>query len=99
MTNRRSPSQRAVTRIIPAAQDDLVVSVKVKALAPLNVQITEERLIPSRKGKDGHRRGHADVDADHPAIDVARERSRGAAVAREYDRAVAVRRLVRARDG
>src|SRR5262249_7919358 len=85
-------------RIIPAVQYDLVVSVKVKALVSLNVQVAEERLVPSRKGEDGHRGGHADVDADHPAIDVARERARGAAVASEDDRAVPAGRLVGARD-
>src|SRR5215475_2421480 len=93
-----SPSQHTFARIVPAVQDYFVVSVKVKALVSLNVQIAEERLVPSREGKDGHRRGNADVDADHAAIDVARERARRAAVASEYDRAVAVSRLVGARD-
>src|SRR5262245_52733030 len=86
------PAKHPFTRIVPPVQDNFVVSVKVKALMPLNVQISEERLVPSREGKDGHRGGDADVDADHAAIDVAREGARRAAVTGKDDRAVAVRR-------
>ncbi len=65
----------------------------MKALDALNVQIAKERLVPARERKDRHRRGHAHVHADHPAVDITRERPRRPAVAREDYRAVAVLRL------
>src|SRR5215467_10641980 len=36
------PAQHPFTGIVPAVQDDLVVSVEVKAFVPLNVQIAKE---------------------------------------------------------
>jgi hypothetical protein len=46
-----SPPQHTFARIIPPVKDNFVVSVKVKAFVPLNVQVAEERLVPSRERK------------------------------------------------
>src|SRR5688572_19908375 len=63
-----SPPLLALVAAVPATENDFLSRVEEHAFGALNVQIAEERLIPSRERKDRHRRRHADVDADHAAL-------------------------------
>src|SRR5688500_4362777 len=56
----------------------------------LDVQVAEEALVPAGEREPRHRRGHADVDADHAGVEVLLELPRGVAVAGENAGAVAV---------
>jgi hypothetical protein len=55
--------------------DHIVVCIKLNRLDPLIVQVAEERAVPARERKPGHRRGYADVDADHAGVEVVLELS------------------------
>ena len=54
----------------PACKRHLLLRVKRNALCALNVQIAEERFVPAGEREPGHRRRHADVDADHSGVEV-----------------------------
>src|SRR5205085_597715 len=55
----------------------------------LDVQIAEKRFVPAGERKPGHRRRYADVDSNHPGVEVARELPRGPATAGENAGAIA----------
>jgi hypothetical protein len=54
------------------------------------VQIAEEAFLPAGEREVGHRRGHADVDADVADLGFVAELARRGAAAREQARLVAV---------
>src|SRR5678809_1168013 len=54
------------------------------------MEVSEEAAVPSGEGEPGHRRGAADVDADHAGVEVAFELPCRAAVVGEDRCAVAV---------
>src|SRR5690349_10387361 len=64
--------------------------IELDTLGPLDVQITEERLLPSREWKPRHRRGNADVDANHSGIEPVLELVGRPAVPGEDRGAVAI---------
>ena len=83
----------------PAARSDFLLREKLDAFAALHVQIAEEGFVPTVERKPRHRSGHANIDADHAAIDSMLEFARGFARAREDGRAIAVKGFVRQFDG
>src|SRR5690606_21060566 len=57
----------------PALDDDLRLRVELDAVPALRVQVAEEALPPAAEREEGHRRGHADVDAHVARPDLAAE--------------------------
>src|SRR5580698_9857515 len=53
----------------PAHGGGLALGVELDGLAPLDVQVPEERRVPAGEGEHGHGRGHAHVDPHHPRLD------------------------------
>ena len=62
-------------RFEPPSHGHFLLRVELNRFGSLNMQITEKRAVPARKRKPGHRRGHADVDADHACVEVVLELS------------------------
>ena len=54
----------------PASERHFLACIEHNALLALNVQISEERAIPTGERKPGHGGGHANVDPDHPGVEV-----------------------------
>src|SRR4051794_2452671 len=65
----------------------------------LGVKVTEEAFIPAAKGKVGHWRGHANVDADVAGVGGITEFARDGATGRKDASHVAVGALVDDSDG
>src|SRR5690606_12107225 len=74
----------------PAGGDHLAVGVEVDGVFAVGVEVAVKGIAPAGKGEDRHRRGHADVDAQHPRLRVAPESPGRRAAAGKDDRAVAV---------
>src|SRR6266550_354007 len=83
----------------PAAGRHLQLREELNAFLALHVQVAEERIVPAVERKPRHRSRHADVDADHAALDAMLEFARRLAVARKNGSAVAEGRLVDQLDG
>src|SRR5262249_47423367 len=85
---------RVVVRLLrrgePAGHRHFLLRIEVDPFRPLDVQVAEERLVPAGEREPGHRRRHADVDADHPGVETALELAGRPAAPREDGRAVAV---------
>src|ERR1017187_1538888 len=78
----------------PAAHGHFQLREELDAFFALHVQVAEEGLVPTVEREPGHRGGHADVDADHAALDAGFELARSLARPRENGGAVAIRRAV-----
>src|SRR3954454_20569025 len=78
----------------PAARHDFSAGVEVDALRPVDVAVTEQRLVPAAEGVvgDGNRDRH--VDPHHAGLYVELELTGDAAVAGEDRRPVSVRIVV-----
>src|SRR5262245_40537973 len=74
---------------LPAAHDHPLLRVEGDALLALDVQVAEEAALGAGEREHGHRRGHADIDADHAGAGAVLELAGGVAAARVDDRAVA----------
>src|ERR1043166_7703870 len=61
----------------PARGNDFLLRIKLHAFLALDVEIAEERFAPTGEGKHRHRRGHANVDPDHPGFDPVLKFARG----------------------
>src|ERR1041385_9232100 len=83
----------------PATRRHLLLREELHALAALHVEVAEERIVPAVEGKPCHRSGHADVDADHAAVDAMLEFARGLAGTCEDGSAVAVGGFIGEFDG
>src|SRR3982751_2508049 len=87
------PPNRVVRRGVlagePSRHRRLALRVELDGLAARDVGVAEKRLVPAGEGEPRHRRGHADVDADHPGVEALLELAGGVAAAREDARAVA----------
>ena len=73
-------------RFEPAGHNHALLGVEGHAFLGLNVQVAEEGLAPAGKREPGHRRGHGDVDADHPGLEAVFEFAGGPPGAREDHR-------------
>jgi hypothetical protein len=62
-------------RFEPPSHRHFLLRIKLNRLGPLDMQIAEERAVPARERKPGHRGRHADVDADHSGVEVMLELS------------------------
>src|SRR5690349_17387471 len=82
------------TEAEPARGSHFLLSEELHAFFSLHVEVAEERIIPAIERKPGHRSGHADVDADHAALNAMLEFAGGLAGAGENGRAIAVRRAI-----
>src|ERR1019366_9338602 len=78
----------------PAAHGHLQLREELDAFFALHVEVAEEGLVPAVEREPGHGGRHADVDADHAALDAVFEFARSLARAREDRGAVAIRRAV-----
>jgi len=67
----------------PAARGDFLLGEKLHAFLALHMQVTEERIVPTVERKPRHRSRHADVDADHAALDGISQQERAPSVLRE----------------
>ena len=76
----------------------MVLRVEADAVRARRVQVAEERLLPAAEREEGHRRGDADVDAEHAGLRSALERARRGPRAREDRGRVAVARGVEVPD-
>src|SRR3954454_22519077 len=56
-----------------AAGDRLLARVEVDGVGAVGVQVAQEAVLPAAEREEGHRRRDADVDADHPGLDVVAE--------------------------
>src|SRR5262245_33643480 len=79
---------RGATRL-PAAHDHPLLRVESDAFLALDVQGAETAALGAGKRKHGHRRGHADVDADHAGAGAVLELPCRMAASGVDDRAVA----------
>src|SRR5438094_542947 len=77
------PAVLAHVIAVPAAQNRFLPGVEIHALHALHVQIAEETLIPPAEAEQGDWRRHADVHAQHAALDFAHEFSRARAAGGE----------------
>ena len=78
-----------IIRLRPARERHFLAGVELNALGALDVQVAEERAVPAGEREPGHRRRHADVDADHARVEMLLELPGGVTAAREDRRAVA----------
>jgi folate-dependent tRNA-U54 methylase TrmFO/GidA len=62
-------------RFEPASHGHFLLRVELDRLGPLDMQIAEKRTVPAGERKPGHRRGYADVFADHSGVEVVLELS------------------------
>ena len=83
----------------PAGRDDFLLGVELHGFPALDVEVAEEGVVPAGEGEHRHRRGHADVDADHAGLHAVLELARGLAAVREDRGAVAEGGLVGLLDG
>src|SRR5690348_7920279 len=74
-----------VVRLRPARERYFLAGVELDALRALDVQVAEKRAVPAGEREPGHRRRHADVDADHARVEVPLELSGRVAATREDD--------------
>ena len=74
----------------PARHGHLLLRVELNAFDALDVQVAEEGLIPTREREPRHRRGDADVDADHAGVKAALEFAGRPAAARKNASAIAI---------
>ncbi len=81
---------RRFRRLEPAGERCFLAGVKMDALGALEVEVAEERLVPTGEREPRHRGGDADVDADHAGVEMLFELAGGVAVAGEDRGAVAV---------
>src|ERR1017187_9684239 len=86
----RLPAELALVILVPAGQNQLLSGIEHHAFHALHVQVAVKRPVPTREGEDRHRRGHADVHADHATLDFSGEMLRPAAAAGKDGGAVAV---------
>src|SRR5262249_172762 len=61
---------RASRLLQPARDDDLLVGVELDAVASMRLEIAVERPLGTAEREVRHRRGHADVDAEHAGLDA-----------------------------
>src|SRR5207244_13024774 len=78
----------------PPRGDDLLARVEPHAVRAGRVEVAQERALPPDEREERHRRGDADVDADHPGLDAAPELTPVRARRREDPRGDAVRARV-----
>src|ERR1017187_4883229 len=78
----------------PAAHGHFQLREELDAFFALHVQVAEEGLVPAVEREPGHGGGHADVDADHAALDAVLEFARGLARTRENGGAISIGRAV-----
>src|SRR3954463_8948274 len=74
----------------PASQGNFLTGIELDAFVALDVQVAEERAVPAGEWEPGHRRGDADIDPDHPGVEVLLELPRRPAAAGEDGGAIAV---------
>ena len=61
----------------PAGGGDFLLGEELDAFLALHVEVAKERFIPAVEREPGHRSRHADVDADHSALDAMFELASG----------------------
>src|SRR5262249_49938085 len=61
---RLTPLEPAFPFRIPALHDDLGLCIELDGMTTLSMQVAKEALLPAAEWIEGHRRCHADVDAD-----------------------------------
>ena len=76
-----------------------MLGVEGDAFAALDVEVTEEGLVPSAEGEESHGGRDTDVDADHASLDAVAELAGRLAAAGEDGGAVTVNRTVCQFDG
>src|SRR4249919_1300536 len=75
----------------PTARRHLLLREELHAFPALHVEVAEERIVPAVERKPGHRSRHADVDANHAAVETMLELARRFARSREDGRAIAIK--------
>src|ERR1700720_4041652 len=80
--------------LLPALHHHPGLGVEAHRVLAGRVQVAEEGALPTGEGEEGHRRGDADVDADHARLDPRAEVPGVAAAAGEDAGRVAVLRAV-----
>src|SRR5262245_36439900 len=65
-----------VPALRPALDDHFRLRIELDAVPTLGVQVAKEALIPTAEREIGHRRGHADIDANVSSIRLVAELAR-----------------------